>query len=120
MVLYRLGKELGFTVKDTCDPNPVVQIESVTSNQADLGGGQGNFTPDIVSGAHAFCIRSEREGTVPQDRTYTIKVKAQDGSGNSTTREVVVHVPHDQNAIDKCPKIDPSRIVNAVDPACKQ
>jgi hypothetical protein len=118
MVLFELGKSIPFTVSDTCDPNPTVDIFLVTSNQPDLGGGQGNFTPDIVSGKKATCLRSEREGTVATDRIYTVRVVATDASKNKTFKDVLVTVPHDQAGQSKCPKVDPSRLVDATDPRC--
>jgi hypothetical protein len=118
LVLYDLGKQLPFTIKDTCDLNPTVQISGVTSNQPDVGGGQGNFTPDILKGAKALCLRSERQGTVMWDRQYTITVQATDAHNNATTKAVVVTVPHDQSSAAKCPLIDPSRFVDENDPRC--
>ncbi len=63
LVVYELGKELAYSVADTCDPNPTVTIVGASSDQPDLGGGQGNFTPDILAGKKGLCLRSEREGT---------------------------------------------------------
>lgn len=120
VVLYDLGKNVPFTVKDTCDPNPKVEIGKITSNQPDLGGGQGDFTPDFASGAKSFCLRSERQGTVMWDREYTIPVIATDASGNTTKKTVVVRVPHDQSGAAKCPLVDPSRFVDITDPRCTQ
>jgi hypothetical protein len=117
MVLYELGKQLGFTVSDTCDPATVVTIVGVTSDQPDLGGGQGSFTPDILFGKKGLCLRSEREGTVSSDRLYTITVQAVDNFNNVATKKVIVRVPHDEGGAG-CPKIDPTRLTDASDPRC--
>jgi hypothetical protein len=119
MVLYQLGTTLPYSASDVCDANPTVAIESVASNQADLGGGQGDFTPDIVFGKTHVCLRSEREGSTSADRTYTVVVSARDASGNTTTKNVVVTVPHDE-ASAGCPVIDKGRVVDANDPRCMQ
>ena len=50
MVLYQLGSTIPFKAMDVCDADPSVQIVAVTSNQPDVGGGQGDFMPDIVFG----------------------------------------------------------------------
>jgi hypothetical protein len=97
MVLYELGKSLPYSVSDTCDAKPSVHILDVKSNQPDLGGGQGDFTPDFTSGKSALCLRSERQGTVMWDREYTIRILATDASNNQTVKSVVVRVPHDQS-----------------------
>lgn len=120
VVLYELGKQLPFAVQDTCDPNPKVEILGVTSNQPDLGGGQGDFSPDFVRGKGGLCLRSERQGTVMWDRQYTITILATDASGNKTMKAVVVRVPHDQSGATNCPKIDPARYVDITDPRCTQ
>jgi hypothetical protein len=103
-VLYNLGTNLPFTVKDTCDASPKVEIASVTSNQA----------PDFTFGKSALCLGSERAGS--GERDYTITIVATDASNNTTTKTVVVRVPHDQS--NDCPKVDPARIVDSTDPRC--
>lgn len=118
VVLYELGKQLPFIVKDTCDPNPTVELAGVVSNQPDVGGGQGNFTPDFLSGKMNVCVRSERQGTVMWDREYTISVVATDASNNKTKKNVVIRVPHDQSGATNCPTIDPDRYVDQTDPRC--
>lgn len=120
VVLYELGKQLPYAVHDTCDPNPKVQILSVTSNQPDVGGGQGDFGPDFTSGKSGLCLRSERQATVMWDRQYTITFLATDSSNNKTIQSVVVSVPHDQAGATKCPNIDPSRYVDITDPRCTE
>lgn len=120
IVLYELGKQLPFVVKDPCDTNPTVEIFNLTSNQPDLGGGQGDFTPDFARGKGGLCLRSERQGTVMWDREYTITVQATDASKNTVKKMVVVRVPHDQSGAAKCPNIEPARYVDITDPRCTE
>ena len=82
---------------DTCDPNPVCAIVSVSSDEPENDIGDGNTMPDwILSGGLTVDLRAERAG--PEDgRTYTVEVTCADESGNVSdpaTREV--SVPHDQ------------------------
>lgn len=116
MGLYAIGDGIDASVQDDCDPNPVVKIVSVTSNQPELGGGQGNFAPDIIHGNTAVCFRSEREGTMSTDRLYTIVVSATDASNNTTTQTLVIHVPHDGT----CSGESTPTMVDASDPRCTQ
>lgn len=118
LVVYELGKDLPFQVADTCDPKPTVEIVGVASSQVDLGGGQGNFTPDILFGKKALCLRSEREGTTSADRVYTVTVRATDTFGNATTKTVAVTVPHDEG-MGGCPKVEVNRLTDAGDPRCQ-
>jgi hypothetical protein len=117
LVLYELGTTLSAHATDICDPSPIVTIANVTSNQPALGGGQGNFAPDVFFGQKAFCVRSEREGTSAAPRQYTVTVQAEDFAGNKTQRSVSIAVPHDQGGA-KCPLVDPSRVVEDGDPRC--
>jgi hypothetical protein len=120
IVLYELGKQLPFTVTDPCDTSPTVEIVGLTSNQPDVGGGQGDFTPDFVRGKKGLCLRSERQGTVMWDRQYAITVQATDASKNTVKKVVVVRVPHDQSSAANCPNIDPARYVDITDPRCTE
>lgn len=82
-------------VSDNFDPNPIVKLVSVTSNEPDdaIGNGDGNTIDDIViiDDFH-FKLRAERaaQGT---GRVYTITYIATDVYGNSTTQSVFVTVP---------------------------
>jgi hypothetical protein len=109
VVLYQLGKDLGFTVSDACDASPKVEIVNVASNQPM------NMGPDFAWGKSGLCLRSERVGSIG-DRLYTITIKATDASQNFTTKSVVVRVPHDQ--ANDCTKVDTSRLVDINDPRC--
>jgi uncharacterized protein (TIGR03382 family) len=118
MVLLRLGTELTAQVNDRCAAtSPLVYVKAVTSDQPANGGGQGSTAPDFVFGSGAVCLRSERQGTAPRGRTYTITLGARDATGNESTREVRVTVPHDQSGT-KCPRVPASLIVADGDPAC--
>lgn len=120
LVLLRLGSEISATATDACAATPpTVYIKRVSSNQPDQSAGQGNTTPDFVFGTAAVCLRSEREGTAGarNPRVYTITLAAKDGSGNETTRDITVTVPHDQRGA-KCPRLPASLIVPDGDPAC--
>ncbi|MGZ5445792.1 MAG: hypothetical protein ACXW5U_28805 [Thermoanaerobaculia bacterium] len=51
-------------------------------------------------------MRSERAGTDPAGRTYSLLMTAVNGCGNESAPVVVftVHVPHDQNPNQQCIK----------------
>ncbi len=83
---------------DTCDASPLVRLVSITSNESDNGGGDGNTTDDIQGASFGtddreFQLRSERSGK-GQGRVYTITYSATDASGNTTVRQATVTVPH--------------------------
>jgi hypothetical protein len=80
---------------DTCDPNPVCSIASVSSSEPLTGGGSGNSTPDYnITGPLSLALRAEREGT-GSGRTYTIAVTCKDASNNvSDVASTTVFVPH--------------------------
>jgi hypothetical protein len=81
---------------DTVDPNPMVQLVSVTSSEPDNGQGDGNTTNDIVIlSDFTMKLRAERSG-LGNGRTYTITYTVTDASGNATTAKTTVFVPHDK------------------------
>jgi len=88
------------TVTDNCDPNPRVRLVSITSNEADNGLGDGD-TPNDIQGAalgtddRQFQVRAERSGT-GTGRAYTVTYEATDASGNSTSRQARITVPHNR------------------------
>ncbi len=88
-------------VTDTCDPNPTVELVSITSNEPDNGLGDGD-TPNDIQGAvigtddQSFFLRAERSGT-GTGRIYTVTYRAKDASGNTTLATAQVRVPHDQD-----------------------
>ena len=81
---------------DICDPDPVVTLVSITSNEPDNDIGDGNTGNDIVViDDFNFKLRSERSGK-RTDREYTITYQAEDASGNTTTASTVVSVAHNR------------------------
>jgi uncharacterized repeat protein (TIGR01451 family) len=88
------------TVSDNCDPNPVVRLVSVVSNEPETGFlGNGDKGPDIEGAAvgtddRAFSLRSERgTGKGNTGRVYTITYRATDVSGNVRDIAATVTVP---------------------------
>jgi hypothetical protein len=80
---------------DTCDPNPVVRLISITSNEPLTAG-------DIAGAAYgtddrSFGLRAERNGN-GSGRVYTILYRVTDASANSTERTVTVTVAHDRGS----------------------
>ena len=69
---------------------------SVSSNEPVNGPGSGNTDPDfVVLDAHHVQLRAERSGT-GTGRVYTNTITCTDTSGNSSSQNVLVTVPHDQ------------------------
>jgi hypothetical protein len=85
---------------DSCgDAQPTVVLTSITSDQPDNGGGDGDTAGDIQDAAfgtfdRSFLLRAERAGNDLRGRTYTITYDACDASGNCTQRSATVRVPH--------------------------
>ncbi len=81
-------------VSDRCDLAPVVRLESIVSNQADDGAGDGSTSDDINAAIGTddrdFKLRAER--SQGQDRVYEITYSATDASGNVTTATTEVAV----------------------------
>lgn len=92
-------------LSDVCDPDPVVTLVSITSDEAPNDNGDGNTEPDIMGAMtgtddREFQLRAERDGR--QDgRVYTIVYEASDICGNTTERSVTVTVGHDQGGMAK-------------------
>ena len=87
-------------VGNTCDPNPIVQLVSITSNEPDNGLGDGDTANDIQGAAigiddRAFLLRAERSGK-GNGRRYTATYQVEDVLGNSTTAAGHVTVPKNQ------------------------
>ncbi len=102
--------DLVTSVTDNCD-NGIgvgsVQIASVSSDEPNNSGGDGNTTNDIVIAADCKSVklRSERMGG-SNGRVYTITFKATDSSGNVSMVTTKVTVPKSQNgaaAVDDGP-----------------
>jgi hypothetical protein len=92
-------------VQDVCDPAPRVTLVSVASSEPDASPGtpHGGATSDIAGadiGAAdgLLLLRAEREGSGP-GRTYRATYTAVDASGNATTADAFVTVPHDQASV---------------------
>ena len=82
--------------EDTCDPNPTIELVSITSNEPENGLGDGDTVPDIEGADYGtedyeFSLRAERSGT-GSGRIYTITYQVTDGSGNTTSAEATVTV----------------------------
>jgi len=89
------------TVSDNCDPNPKVRLVSITSNEPDDGLGDGDTANDIQGATigtddRTFQLRAERSGR-GTGRVYTVTYEASDASGNTTTRQATVSVPHSKH-----------------------
>lgn len=83
-------------VTDICDASPTCSIVAVASNEPVNGVGDGNTEPDWqITGALTLNLRAERSGP-GAGRIYRITVRCTDDSGNASTTEVLVTVPHDQ------------------------
>jgi hypothetical protein len=80
---------VSYTVDDNCDANPT-SVLSVSSDE-------GTSDDWEIIDAHHLRLRSERLGT-GDGRIYTITITATDADGNSTSKVVIVTVPHDQRA----------------------
>jgi hypothetical protein len=81
---------------------PVTLTVSVTSNEAIEGLGDGDMSPDWTepiidqeNGIITLQLRAERSGS-GDGRVYTITITATDQSGNSSTVNIEIIVPHDK------------------------
>ncbi len=84
-----------------------MRIVSVSSDEPDNGGGDGNTTNDIVIAAdcESVQLRAERIGS-GNGRVYTITFEVTDASGNVSIATAKVTVPKSQNgaaAVDDGP-----------------
>jgi hypothetical protein len=83
-------------VHDLCDATPSCRIVSVASNEPVNETGDGNTPVDWeITGALTVNLRAERAGN-GSGRVYTITIECTDHSGNASTTDVRVTVPHDQ------------------------
>jgi hypothetical protein len=91
-----VGISVGVSVSDICDAAPACKIVSVTSNEPEIGIGDGDTAPDWqITGDFTLNLRAERSGA-GSGREYTINVECTDACGNVSTAPVYVTVPHDQ------------------------
>jgi HlyD family secretion protein len=84
------------SAKDLCSATTTCKIVAVKSNEPINGTGDGDTAPDWqITGNLTVNLRAERAGS-GSGRIYTITVQCTDASGNSSTKDVAVTVPHDQ------------------------
>jgi hypothetical protein len=87
-------------VVDVCDPNPIVQLVQIESDEPDDGTGDGATTDDIQGAAlgtddREFDLRCERTGN-GDGRVYSVTYQASDASDNTTEETDEVTVPKSQ------------------------
>jgi len=109
---------LGWTIEDECDWSvPSIICESDQAPDApdpDYPGqnGDGHTLDDCVydPATDTLCVRSERAGTNPEGRTYTVTLTAEDQCLHQGEGTMTIHVPHDQSPHRDCirPKPGPS------------
>lgn len=79
---------------DDLDPNPVVRLVSVSSNEPDNGLGDGDTAGDIeIIDDFTLRLRAERSGG-GDGRIYTLLYEASDFAGNTSIASVELRVPH--------------------------
>lgn len=83
-------------VTDDKDPDPVVDLVSITSNEGDNVQGDGNTSKDISIENGRIFLRAERSG-LAEGRIYTITWRARDDNGNTSLASATVTVPHDRS-----------------------
>jgi hypothetical protein len=97
-------------VTDNCDGTispSNVEITSVSSDEPDNAGSDGNTTNDIViaNDCKSLQVRSERRGD-GNGRVYTVHLRVTDSEGNVATATAKIRVPHSKNgapAVDDGP-----------------
>jgi hypothetical protein len=101
------GVTSGVQITDACDPHPVAAQIACGSSQCDDApcaahpgeNGDGHTVDDCTytAATDTLAMRSERAGTDPEGRTYSLSVTAVDACGNVSAPVVVFtgHVPHD-------------------------
>jgi len=104
--------------RDICDALPQALIAGCSSDQPQDApdpafpgvNGDGHTQDDCTVPADglSFCLRSERAGTQPEGRSYTVDVEAFDSCRNTTPYEASISVPHDQSGgRGDCKRPDP-------------
>jgi len=105
---YCVAKSTLVIANDACSGQVYLQYLGCTSNQPDNGLGDGDTSGDCVynSETETICFRSERAGTIPTDRIYTLHLAVVDDlnplCANSVQTSVLVSVPHDQRNHPEC------------------
>ncbi|HKO97449.1 MAG TPA: choice-of-anchor Q domain-containing protein [Pyrinomonadaceae bacterium] len=102
--------DLVTSVSDNCDEDigvGDVEIISVSSDETDNGGGDGNTINDIVIAGDCKSVQLRSERKSPGNgRVYTITFRVTDDAGNVSTATATVSVPHSQRgaaAVDDGP-----------------
>ncbi len=94
LTMDKVGFPLKAVNNDNCDPDPQCYIVDVTVT--DELGGDGNTEDDVEPVDDLTLeLRAERSGK-GGGRIYTITVECADASGNTSTADVIVTVPHDK------------------------
>jgi hypothetical protein len=79
------------SASDNCDTSPVCKITGITSNES-ISSSDAQITGNLTAS-----LRAERLGS-GAGRTYTLAIQCTDASGNSSTANATVSVPHDQGS----------------------
>ncbi len=92
------------TASAACDPDPTIELVSVTSNEPEQGPGK-KHSPDIMGADFGtddmeFQLRAERLGG-GEGRIYTVTYNVTSIQGESATGTATVSVPHDQSGLTK-------------------
>ena len=82
------------SAKDNVDPNPQIKLLSIICNEC-LDPSEDIYGAEIGTDDRSFSLRSDRIGKRKEGRTYTVRYSATDASGNTSTAEGIVSVPHD-------------------------
>lgn len=83
-------------VAEACSGPAACRITGVSSSESAAGTGGGDLAPDWeVTGPLLLKLRAERAGA-GMGRVYAITITCLDAAGNSSTKVVVVSVPHDR------------------------
>ncbi|MFC2173358.1 hypothetical protein ACFLU6_12095 [Acidobacteriota bacterium] len=102
------SSDLTPVITDDCSQQPTWQITGCKSDQPDnaRGMGDGNTVDDcvILPNNEGFCVRSERAGTEPAGRHYTVTITAADECGNTSGDAAIgmIYAPHDQSPKRTC------------------
>ncbi|HYV84291.1 MAG TPA: thrombospondin type 3 repeat-containing protein [Patescibacteria group bacterium] len=99
----RVEVRFAWQVSDRCDGRPAVTLVEASSSEPDdaPGDGDGHTTQDIYGAAlgtpdAGLWLRAERASS-GSGRTYTLRYRAADASGNVRDASAVVRVPLDQD-----------------------
>jgi hypothetical protein len=79
------------SASDNCDPSPICKITGITSNES-ISSSDAQITGNLTAS-----LLAERLGS-GTGRVYTLTIQCTDASGNSSTANATVSVPHDQGS----------------------